>query len=323
MQLSVNSIQIFYDTIKSYDSICIFRHISPDADALGAQFGLKYWLNEVYPDKKVYALGYEGNNYKNFYPSCDIVDDETIKNSLAIVCDVSSHNRIDDKRYTLAKACLLIDHHMHPELETDLKIVYDFCGATCEIITLLIKERYPKINIEAASYLYGGLLADTLRFSINATTSSTLHAAAYLIDCGIDVAFVNEKNFSTSLKLYQYESYLRSKITVVDNVFAYVVVNEEEYQKFNLIFVEAKDKVFVLGGILEIKGWALFTQKDYIDDQRRYVGSLRSKNTCINDIASKYNGGGHRYACGVKSLTMQDIQALVQELVIRIKEDSE
>ncbi len=322
MQLSQNSTQMFYDTIESYDSICIFRHISPDADALGAQFGLKCWLNEVYPDKKVYALGYEGSSYKNFFPQLDEVNDDLIKNSLAIICDVSNHNRIDDQRYVNAKACLLIDHHMNPVLDTPLKIVYDHCGATCEIITLLIMEKFQKINQEAASYLYAGLLADTLRFSISSTTPTTLQAASFLVSCGIDVAKINEANFSTSLKQYRYESYLRSKMTVVDDVFAYIIVNEEEYQQYGLSFQEAKEKVFVLGGIFELKGWALFTQKETIDEQKIYAGSLRSKNTYITDIANRYHGGGHRYACGVRSLNINDVEQLIQELVTRMKENS-
>ena len=39
--------------IEQYEVITIFRHIHPDCDALGSQFGLKQWISENYPDKKV------------------------------------------------------------------------------------------------------------------------------------------------------------------------------------------------------------------------------------------------------------------------------
>ena len=211
---------------------------------------------------------------------------------------------------------------MYPELQTPYQIVHDHCGATCEIITLLLKERHEKINVDAATYLYAGLLADTLRFSISATTTSTLESATFLLGCGIDVAMINEKNFSTTLKQFRYEAFIRSKMQIVDDVFAYAICDEEDYLKYGLSFQEAKEKVFVLGGILEIKGWALFTHKETVNGCKLYAGSLRSKNICINDIANNYNGGGHRYACGVRSLSNEDVESLLQDLVNRMKEDS-
>ena len=32
---------ILFELVEQYDIITIYRHVSPDADALGAQFGLK------------------------------------------------------------------------------------------------------------------------------------------------------------------------------------------------------------------------------------------------------------------------------------------
>ena len=40
-------------TIKQYDTIIIHRHSSPDGDALGSQIGLKYILQENFPNKKI------------------------------------------------------------------------------------------------------------------------------------------------------------------------------------------------------------------------------------------------------------------------------
>ena len=48
-----------FELIEKYDVITIFRHVSPDSDALGSQFGLKQWIMDTYPNKQVFALGYE------------------------------------------------------------------------------------------------------------------------------------------------------------------------------------------------------------------------------------------------------------------------
>ena len=76
-----------------------------------------------------------------------------------------------------------------------------------------------------------------------------------------------------------------------------------------------------MGGVDEFEAWALFTEKEKdAQGNRIYNGSLRSKNKTINDIANKYHGGGHRFACGVKGLTQETIQTLLQDLSQRTSE---
>ena len=43
--------------IKRYDRIAIFRHTSPDFDALGSQFGFATWIKDNFPNKEVLCLG--------------------------------------------------------------------------------------------------------------------------------------------------------------------------------------------------------------------------------------------------------------------------
>lgn len=42
------------EQIQQYDTIIIHRHVRPDPDALGSQFGLKEYLIAKYPTKNVY-----------------------------------------------------------------------------------------------------------------------------------------------------------------------------------------------------------------------------------------------------------------------------
>ncbi|WP_416326086.1 DHH family phosphoesterase [[Eubacterium] hominis] len=310
-----------FELIQKYDIITIYRHISPDADALGSQFGLKQWIIDSYPDKQVYALGKDDGSKCSHFPGSDVVDDETIRHSLAIILDTANQDRIDDARWKTAAYRLKIDHHIFVETFADEEYIDDRSGATCEILgTLLMNEGY-HISSTAAQYIYSGLIADTLRFSIPTTTSQTLRTAAYLLDHGVDVQKSNEENFSTSMQQFQYENYLRSSCKVLGGKIAYSIVHKEDYEQFGLSFNEAKEKVFVFGGVHEFKAWALFVEKE-TDEQGmlRYNGSLRSRNTTINDIAMRYNGGGHRFACGVKNLSDKDIECILQEILNRINE---
>ena len=49
-----------------------------------------------------------------------------------------------------------------------------------------------------------------------------------------------------------------------------------------------------------------------------YDGSLRSKHVTINDIAEQFHGGGHANACGVKDLSEEDLENLLDKLYERI-----
>ena len=310
-----------FELIEQYDIITIYRHVSPDSDALGSQFGLKQWIQDTYPNKQVYALGNNRSSVDDkVYPAMDEVSDDVVKNSLAIILDTANSQRIDDQRYKLARYRLKIDHHIYVETYADVEVIDEHMGATCEILTTMFMEREVTLSIACAQYLYMGLITDTLRFTISATTSNTLRCAAYLVDCGADVVKANEANFFTSMRQYKFENYLRSHCVVKEDCLAYIIVNKEDYEAFGLTFEEAKEKVFVMGGVFEFQIWALFVEKEKdAEGNRIYNASLRSQQKPINDIANAFHGGGHRLACGVKGLTKETIEQLLTALLARIK----
>lgn len=312
--------KILFELIQKHDVITIFRHVSPDADALGSQFGLKLWIMEHYPNKQVYALGKPGSK-QHLYPSMDVASDDIVASSLAIILDTANEERVDDERWETAAYSLRIDHHIVVETFADLEIIEDLYGATCEILADMFEQNNMRLSPACAQYLYGGILADTLRFSIATIQPRTLRLAAYLLEMGVDVKKVNEDHFFTTYRQYRFENYIRSHCEVLDDRVAYCIINHEDYERFGITFNEAKEKVFVMGGVDEFEAWALFTEKEQdVDGNRIYNGSLRSKNKTINDIANAYNGGGHRFACGVKNLRKDTMQALLQELCERVKE---
>lgn len=302
------------DTIEAFDSIVIFRHILADADALGAQFGLKTWIKDRYPEKNVYALGQSVGACASYYPPIDTVLDEVIQHSLAIVLDTSNANRIDDERWKSAEKVIRIDHHILIEHYCEEELVDEKAAATCEILSLLFKENDEKLSSECANYLYSGLIADTINFTISSTSSRTLSAAAYLLNFEIDIVARNMEHFGAHYKDFCYESWLRTQLCFEDGV-GYAIADQIDFERFHLNFKEAKEKVFVFSGIYEVEIWALFTQMDVAENgEPIYTCSLRSRTIPLDDIANAYGGGGHRCACGIKYLTRQQIYSLLEDL---------
>ena len=182
---------ILFELVEQYDIITIYRHVSPDADALGAQFGLKQWIQETYPQKQVYALGRDAGSKQSLFPQMDVVPDETVAASLAIILDTANGARVDDDRWSKAARTLKIDHHIVVESFADVEVVEDLFGATCEMLAYMFEQKQLRLSATCAQYLYGGIIADTLRFSIATIKPRTLRTAAYLLEMGVDVKKAN------------------------------------------------------------------------------------------------------------------------------------
>ena len=307
--------QLLFDLVEQYEIITIYRHIHPDWDAIGAQLGLKKWIESQYPNKQVYALGSVGN-FKQYQDEFDEVEDEVISASLAIVLDCGNRERVDDARFIHAKEILKIDHHPNIDHYALHEIVEEKAGATCEIITNLLRDADCLLTTASAAYLYMGIMMDTARFSISTTTAKTFEAAAYLCKMGIDLPRISEECIAVNLNGYQFVSYLRSCMQIYEGSIAYAVINKEDYERFSLTFEEAKEYVYVFNHIQELEVWALFTQ---LPDLSSYKGSIRSRRIVVNDIASQYHGGGHALASGVSQLSREDIDDLLKTLNDRIR----
>ncbi len=303
------------ETIERFDIITLYRHEHPDCDAAGSQFGLKEWLNVNYPQKKVYALGNETCSQGNF-PNNDVIDDETVKNSLAIVLDTANKERADDQRFLNAKMIIKIDHHPNYDPFGNQNYVFDDAAAVCEILPEFFQQTHLKMTKQVAEYLYKGLLTDTLCFRTSNTKPHTLEMASYLSSFGISIPEINRELFDLSLEDFRFASYIRKSAQIINDTIACVILNEEDLQKWNKTPGNARNFIDELGHVREFQIWTIFTEnKDHL-----YDGSLRSKRVTINDIAQKYHGGGHKNASGVKNLSRDDIQNILTDFQNRLKE---
>lgn len=302
--------------IEQAEIITIFRHEHPDCDALGSQWGFVNWLKENYPTKQVYALGSEKND-QGSWPNGDEVSDDVIQQSLAIVLDTGNIARIDDARNQLAKRIVKIDHHPNIEPFGDVMLVRTEAAATCEILATYFRSREDKkVSLKTAEYLYRGLLTDTLCYSTSNTTSNTLEIGSYLASKGINIAAINLELFDQDQKSFAVASYIRSHIQTTHGCIAYVVMTLDDLASLNVSASTARNFISEMGHVKEYEVWCLFTAR-VEGDYSVFDGSLRSKTIRLNDIAGKYNGGGHPNASGVKGLSDADIQNLLEEIYQR------
>ena len=307
-----------FQLIQEYDTITIFHHVNADGDALGSQHGLRSWILEQFPDKNVFALGDDNSSLMHLFPKHDVVADELIENSLAIIVDTSTKDRINDKRALNAKVKFRIDHHINVEQFTDYEIVEPPMTSTCQLVATLLKEHTGKVlSATVSKYLYYGLITDTVGFTIATVNSETFSIAAYLLESGLSVSEINRELYAMDQNLFLFRAYLMENVIFEGNV-AYIKIRQEDIRRFNITSNQAKECITIFNAIQGINIWGLL-----VEDEKQsniYNISLRAYQVPINELAMKYGGGGHRFAVGIKGLTEEQWQSLLNELMKTSKE---
>lgn len=309
--------------IKAYDRIMIFRHIRNDGDCVGASKGLKRMIQCTWPEKEVYLIDSDTAEYLKFLgPEDAEVSDEIYADALAIVLDTASENRISNKKYTLCKELIKIDHHIPLENYGCIHWVEEERSSCCEMVTDFYRT-FPELELdsEGATYLYTGMVTDSGRFRYPGVNGETMRCAAALLDIGIDT-----ENLFANLYLDTYESlkftaHVYEKMQMTENGVAYIVVDRAMQEQFNLTLEQASACVSDLDSIRGCIAWMAFIETG--DEKDTIRVRLRSRFVHINGIAEKYRGGGHACASGATLYGKDEIALLLADADAHIKEYKE
>ena len=82
-------------------------------------------------------------------------------------------------------------------------------------------------------------------------------------------------------------------------------------EKYDVDAATAGNMVNDFNYIEGIEAWAVFTTDKTNNNIR---GSIRSRGPVINEIATKYRGGGHKYASGVRLKDFKETDLLIEDL---------
>ncbi|GIN86866.1 bifunctional oligoribonuclease and PAP phosphatase NrnA [Heyndrickxia sporothermodurans] len=299
------------EMIKRYKTIIVHRHVRPDPDAYGSQGGLVEILRASFPDKKVYAVGQPDPSLE-FLRELDVISDETFQGALVIVCDTANQERICDHRYHLGEKLIKIDHHPNEDAYGDLLWVDTTASSASEMIYefyLFGRDKGLKMNNEAARLIYGGIVGDTGRFLYPSTTQKTFDYAGELIKYSFDRNELYDKMYELDPKVIKLQGYVLQNFQMYENGEAIVKLSKDILLKFNVVPSEASLLVSMLGNVKGIKAWCFFIEEE---DQIRV--RLRSKGPIINQIAKKYNGGGHPLAAGASVYSWEEAEKVIKDL---------
>lgn len=300
------------DKIEQFDTIIIHRHVRPDPDAYGSQMGLAELLRANYPEKKIYVTG-EHDPSLTFLGQPEQVADEVFEGALAIITDTANTDRIDDQRYKTAKSIIKIDHHPNDDVYGDIVWVDTTASSASELIYELFEagkeEKGWVLSNESARFLFAGIVGDTGRFLFPSATLKTYETAGHLIQYDFDRNEIFNGMYEMERKLLHLQGYLYQNFLMDEDGMAYIKITKDVLEQFDATPSETSLLVGSLGNVKGIVAWVIF-----IEENESIRVRLRSKGPVINELAKKYNGGGHPLASGATAYSWEEVDAVIADL---------
>lgn len=295
--------------IGAHDRIIILRHIAPDGDAYGVQFGLKEIIKTNWPEKEVFVAGHD-SEFLNFIGKMDQVTDVDFRDSLVIIGDCANLKRVDDRRYSLAKTIIKIDHHPDVEKFGDISWVDPEYSSASEMIADWAHSNNLKITAAAARVIFHGMVTDSGRFLYAKTNARTFALASFLLTTNFDLETLYKQMYLVKEPDLKFISFVYQNYQTTTKGVAYLVLTQEQLQQLKLDYNHAASKVNLLSNIESKPIWAFFSE----NEQHQLRVELRSNQFRVNEVATKYGGGGHKFAAGILINSRDLIPEIIKDL---------
>lgn len=313
--LSPEQLTQLQELISSSQTILITCHKSPDGDAVGSCLGWAEYLRSkgkdpivIVPDQFPDFLMWLPNTekiirYNKHMEKCNML----FKIADLVFClDFNTPSRVDlmEEALTSTKAArVLIDHHLDPDVPTELTISHPEASSTSELIFRIVwqLDGFGSLSRHFATPIYCGMMTDTGAFTFNSTNPDIYYIISLLLTKGIDKDRIYRNvyhNYSEHrIRLMGYVMY--EKLVVLPEFHAsYYALTKEEMKRFHFIKGDAEGLVNIPQ---QIKGLRLSISLREDNEKENLIWvSLRSVDQFpCNQMAERFfNGGGHLNASG-------------------------
>jgi len=310
------------------ESFVLTGHTSPDGDAIGSCFGLAFALEKL--GKKVIVMLEPYPQKYNIIPGRKFLHkgDKPTDVDVLIALDCGDINRLGlgQEVFSCAKHTICIDHHKTNEGFAQYNYIEPNTASTSEIVFRLI-EQLTEPTIEIAQAIYAGIVSDTNGFRYEATSASTMHIAAKLMDMGIPFTDIyNEVTY-----IHDFSSNLAKGIVIQntkktdDDRIIYSHISREELAS---VGADSSDLDGLVEYLRDTRGAniaALIYEKGKPPtpppEENTVKISFRSNGPDVSAVAATIGGGGHRLAAGatttgtIDSVAEQVLNLLESELI--------
>lgn len=193
-------VEQFCRIIDASDRIVICCHQNPDGDALGSSLGMAEYLRTLGKDPLV-VVPDAFPDFLQWMPGTERIvcydkHSERTEAALAeadlVMClDFNTPGRTDKMADALVSSParkILIDHHLDPDIDVEMKISQPEASSTCELVFRLIWQigDFEAMTRKCAIPLYCGMMTDTGGFTYNSTRPEIFFIISQLLTKGIN-----------------------------------------------------------------------------------------------------------------------------------------
>ena len=133
-----------------------------------------------------------------------------------------------------------------------------------------------------------------------------------LIDeVGIDFIHLYPKLYERPINEIKFHGYIANNLTITDNGLAYIKFDTNILKEYDVDTATPSNMINDFNNIKGVYSWVFITRDD---KNEQFKASIRSRGPVINEVASKYNGGGHKFASGARPKEITDVDNLIHDL---------
>lgn len=309
--------------IKEKQRFIITTHINPDGDGLGSEIAFFHLLKNLKKDVHLinqdpllecYSFLDKGNNIHAY--NRDAHHELFTAADVLLIIDLSSANRlgvVEEELNNNQLYSVCFDHHPPVKKFADLHVVNEKASSIGEMIFFLIKEMKLNITKEIATGIYVSILTDTGSFRYSNTSPETHQIAAELLKYEIEpqkiYQYIYENNSYQKIVLLGMT--LNSLMVDETGKLAWAVITQKVLKESGAHLEDKEGFIEILRTLKGIEVVILFSETE---DNITKV-SMRSKgNIDVNQIISKFGGGGHPFAAGA-TIKGEQIEPTVQKIL--------
>ena len=278
-------VEQFCRIIDASDRIVICCHQNPDGDALGSSLGMAEYLRtlgkdplvvvpDAYPDFLQWMPGTE--RIVRYDKHSERIEAALVEADLVMCLDFNTPGRTDKMADALVSSParkILIDHHLNPDIDVEMKISQPEASSTCELVFRLIWQigDFEGMTRKCAIPLYCGMMTDTGGFTYNSTRPEIFFIISQLLTKGInkDKIYRNVYNNYSEWRMRLTGHVLYNRLVVMSEQHAsYFILTRRDLKKFHYVKGDAEGLVNMP---LQIKDLCSQARKSGINYQRNSV----------------------------------------------------
>ncbi len=319
--INAKDIERLDQILQASSRTVIVTHMKPDGDAAGSTTAMYHFLkahckcdvrivlNDSFQRAIEFLVDEDSVKDITIYSENPAKAEEQIAAADTIIClDFNAFHRTDKLCGPLEASPavkVLIDHHLYPEMDKfSLAFSETQISSACELLYQILmampqtQQDAARLPKAAAMSLMTGMTTDTNNFA-NSVYPSTLAMASSLLDAGVDRDYILSclYNQHSESRLRLMGHMLKDLLTITDDGAAYMILDKETQQKYNIQEGDTEGFVNLPLSIEKVRMSLLLKE----DTDRIRVSIRSKKGTSANRCARMFfNGGGHENAAGGK-----------------------